>query len=90
MMVADIRRAVAEHYRLSEADLVGPSHKRALAWPRHVAYALAQDMTGKSLRVIGRAFGNRHHSTVHVGIANARRQPELRAAETAIAETLSA
>ena len=42
------------------------SHSRAagLAWPRQVAMYLTRELTDATLPAIGRAFGNRNHTTV--------------------------
>ena len=46
------------------ADLEGPSRKRGLVRPRHMAMALSKELTSASLGEIGAAFGGRDHSTV--------------------------
>lgn len=61
--IADVQRAVAEHYGLAVANLVGPSRCRWHARPRHVAMHLAMELTGRSLADVSRNF-HRHHSTV--------------------------
>ncbi|MBN9534827.1 MAG: hypothetical protein J0H10_15895 [Alphaproteobacteria bacterium] len=58
-----IRRAVCAHYKITNADLVGRSSVRNIAWPRQVAMMLAREMTAMSLPMIGRRF-NRDHTTV--------------------------
>lgn len=61
--IVDIRRAVAAHYGLTDADMVSHDRHRRLARPRQVAMYLARELTGRSYPELGRMF-NRDHSTV--------------------------
>ncbi len=46
-------------------DLTSPSRRREMAWPRMACMSAAKIICGgKSLPMIGRAFGNRDHTTV--------------------------
>lgn len=65
--VQEIKVAVAKRYRVSIADLEGPCRKREFAKPRQIAMALSYRKLkafGYSLPMIGRAFGDRDHTTV--------------------------
>jgi chromosomal replication initiator protein len=69
IFVADIQRAVADHYGLPieamrEPDGASGSRQRERARPRQVAMRLATHLTEHSLVRIGQFFGNRDHSTV--------------------------
>ena len=64
LSVSSIKSTVTEYYRVRLADLEGPSRKRNLVRPRHMAMALAKELTTASLGEIGAAFGGRDHSTV--------------------------
>jgi hypothetical protein len=62
--IADIQQAVVAYYGVTIDDLRGSSQAFRFARPRQVAMYLAREMTGREKTVIGRAFGDRHHSTV--------------------------
>lgn len=62
--IAEVQAVVAEHFRISVAQMTSPSRAAGVAWPRQVAIHLARDLTGASLPAIGRAFGGRNHATV--------------------------
>lgn len=59
---------VAEHYRLSVADIEGPDRHKEMIRPRFVAMFLCWEMASASMPRIGRIFGNRHHTTVLHGL----------------------
>lgn len=66
-LMADIIREVAERHGLSVGDLVGKSHSRSIAWPRHEAMWECRMRTQQSFPAIGRKF-NRDHSTVIIAV----------------------
>lgn len=77
-----IRRAVCAHYKITNADLVGRSCARSIAWPRQVAMMLAREMTAMSLPMIGRRFNRDHTSVLHaVRAVHARAVKNLHYAE---------
>ncbi len=45
-------------------DLLSASRAQPVAWPRQVAMYLSRELTDATLPAIGRAFGNRNHTTV--------------------------
>jgi chromosomal replication initiator protein len=59
-----IVRAVADRFNLQPAQLRQKSNTRAIAYPRQIAMFLIKELTQASLPEIGRAFGNKHHTTV--------------------------
>ncbi len=61
--LATIIVAVADHYQVAAAELVGPGREALVVLPRQVAMWLCMRRAGASLPVVGRAF-NRHHTTV--------------------------
>jgi chromosomal replication initiator protein len=66
--VAQIQRAVADHYGLplevmKEPDWIG-SRAKARVHPRQQAMTMASILTVHSYVAIGRLFGGRDHSTV--------------------------
>ena len=56
--------AVCAYYSLKTDELTGSARRREIVTPRHIAMYLTREMVGLSLPQIGKAFGNRDHSTV--------------------------
>lgn len=67
LSIQDISAAVADYYGITLDDLVSPSRSRKIARPRQLAMYLAREETDSSLPQIGRALGNRDHTTVLYG-----------------------
>ena len=59
-----VKRATQKVFAIDKAALEGPSKMRTNVYPRQIAMYLCRSRTGKSLPQIGRAFGNRDHTTV--------------------------
>jgi chromosomal replication initiator protein len=62
--VAEIQERTAAAFDLTVDALLSQSRAGAVAWPRQVAMYLARELTDQTLPSIGRAFGNRNHTTV--------------------------
>lgn len=62
--VDQIQKAVAEHYGLTQADIISERRARVVARPRQAAMWIAKQITTRSLPDIGRRFGGRDHTTV--------------------------
>jgi chromosomal replication initiator protein len=62
--IIDIQQAVAEAFGIRLIDMTSARRARSVARPRQVAMYLARQLTLKSLPQIGRAFGDRDHTTV--------------------------
>ena len=62
--VEAIQIAVCERFAVSHSDLLSRSRLANIAWPRQVAMYVVHELTAESLPAIGRAFGNRDHTTV--------------------------
>jgi hypothetical protein len=62
--IAGIRRATAEHFKMSEAELMANRRFRPIVRARQVAMYLCKILTTRSLLEIGRRFGGRDHTTV--------------------------
>lgn len=75
ILVADIKRAVAQHYGISVDDLAGERRTRAFAHPRQEAMCLARRLTDQSTVSIGHRFG-RDHSTVVTGSMRAEQRSQ--------------
>lgn len=59
-----IIRAVADRFNLQLSQIKAKSNARCIAYPRQIAMYLIKDLTQASLPEIGRAFGDKHHTTV--------------------------
>ncbi|MDJ0954133.1 MAG: chromosomal replication initiator protein DnaA, partial [Acidimicrobiia bacterium] len=64
LTVDDIIDRVAHYSGATRDDLLGPSRRQPLARHRQVAMYLCREYTDLSLPKIGKAFGNRDHTTV--------------------------
>jgi chromosomal replication initiator protein len=62
--VEDVQQATCDAFSISREELVSASRAQRHAWPRQIAMYLARELTDQTLPAIGRAFGNRDHTTV--------------------------
>ncbi len=62
--IADVMTVVGEAHDMTVDQLKSKRRTQDLARARQIAMHLAREMTGASLNQIGRAFGDRDHSTV--------------------------
>jgi chromosomal replication initiator protein len=62
--VREIQESICDAFGITLEAMVSASRAGAVAWPRQVAMYLARELTDQSLPAIGRAFGNRNHTTV--------------------------
>jgi chromosomal replication initiator protein len=62
--VREIQDSICAAFGITLDQLLSTSRTSSLAWPRQVAMYLARELTDQSLPAIGRAFGNRNHTTV--------------------------
>ncbi|CUH91576.1 chromosomal replication initiator protein DnaA [Herbinix luporum] len=60
-LIVDI---VAEHFNISPADIYSKDKSRAISYPRQIVMYLCRRLTELSVTEIGKALGNRDHSTV--------------------------
>jgi len=79
----NIKRTVAEYYKIKVSDLMSKRRNRSVARPRQLAMALAKELTSHSLPEIGEAFGGRDHTTV---LHASRKIKELRESNPDIRE----
>jgi chromosomal replication initiator protein len=79
----NIKRTVAEYYKIKSSDLLSKRRSRSVARPRQLAMALSKELTNHSLPEIGDAFGGRDHTTV---LHACRKIKELRETSTDIRE----
>jgi len=64
MTIEQIQKTVAAYYNVRVADMLSAKRDRKITTPRHVAMAMAKELTSHSLPTIGDAFGGRDHTTV--------------------------
>ncbi len=81
--IDNIKRTVAEYYKIRVADLLSKRRSRSITRPRQVAMSLSKELTNHSLPEIGDAFGGRDHTTV---IHACRKVSELRETDSRIRE----
>lgn len=62
--LAEVIRVVASAHGISVEEIKSACRKRHLAWPRQVAAYLCRELTDHSLPEIGRALGNKDHTTI--------------------------
>lgn len=62
-----IMEIIAKQYDITIDDLISKKRNREIAMPRQIAMYLCREMTSLSTTNIGRAFGNRDHTTVMHG-----------------------
>jgi chromosomal replication initiator protein len=62
--VEDIQRAVCKHFRLTNSELLSKDRHKSVAFARQVAMYLCRQRLRRSFPELGRAFGNRDHTTV--------------------------
>jgi chromosomal replication initiator protein len=83
MSVEDIQRAVCHHFHLRSVDLTSKDRHKSIAFARHVAMYLCKQRLKCSFPEIGRAFGNRDHTTVMSAVRKIEAQrdtdPQVRA-----------
>ncbi|MCL2723775.1 MAG: chromosomal replication initiator protein DnaA [Polyangiaceae bacterium] len=81
--VDDIQRVVCHHFKLRSNDLLSKDRHKSVAFARHVAMYLCKQRLKCSFPELGRAFGNRDHTTVMSAVrkvCNLRTSdPEVRA-----------
>jgi chromosomal replication initiator protein len=76
--VEDIQRVVCHHFKLRSIDLISKDRHKSIAFARHVAMYLCKQRLKSSFPELGRAFGNRDHTTV---ISAVRKVDVLRGAD---------
>lgn len=62
--IENIKKTVADYYKVKVAELLSKRRSRSIARPRQMAMALAKELTNHSLPEIGDHFGGRDHTTV--------------------------
>jgi chromosomal replication initiator protein len=93
MSVEDIQRAVCSHFRLSNTELLSKDRHKSVAFARQVAMYLCRQRLKCSFPELGRAFGNRDHTTVMSAVRRVeqlrQRDPQVNAHLEAIEKKLA-
>lgn len=91
--VTDIQRAVCNHFRVTNADLLSKDRHKSVAFARQVAMYLCRQRLKSSFPELGRAFGNRDHTTVMSAVRRVetlrKRDPQVNAHLEAIERRLA-
>jgi len=59
-----IIKKVAQHYHISEADILGENRNKDFVLPRHIAVYIAKKISNKSLSDLAKLFKRKNHSTI--------------------------
>lgn len=93
MSVEDIQRAVCSHFRLSNAELLSKDRHKSVAFARQVAMYVCRQRLKSSFPELGRAFGNRDHTTVMSAVRRVetlrKQDPQVNAHLEAIEQKLA-
>jgi chromosomal replication initiator protein len=91
--VEDIQRAVCHHFHLTNAELLSKDRHKSVAFARQVAMYLCRQRLKCSFPELGRAFGNRDHTTVMSAVrrveALRQKDPQVNAHLEAIVQKLA-
>ncbi len=85
--VEDIQRVVCHHFKLRSNDMLSKDRHKSIAFARHVAMYLCKQRLKCSFPELGRAFGNRDHTTV---ISAVRKVEALRTSDPEVRAHLEA
>jgi len=72
--IENIQRETCRYFDIGFDELIGHKRTRRLVTPRQVAMYLSRELTDGSLPNIGKAFGNRDHTTVMYAVQKVARQ----------------
>ena len=72
-----VQKVVADEFSLRINELKAKNNSKKVVYPRQIAMFLARELTGASLPEIGRAFGNKHHTTVLHSVEKIGEQKKL-------------
>lgn len=62
--IPSIIEAVSKYYKISTKDIISPTRKSNIAFPRQIAMYICRIKTSNSLPMIGKYFADRDHTTV--------------------------
>jgi chromosomal replication initiator protein len=91
--VEDIQRTVCGHFRVTSSELLSKDRHKSVAFARQVAMYLCRQRLKCSFPELGRAFGNRDHTTVMSAVRRVEslreKDPQVNAHLEAIENKLS-
>ena len=73
-----IQEITAKYFQISPSDLLSRKKERKFSHPRQVAIFLTRKYTDMSLKEIGKAFGNKHHSSIIYSIKSIEEKMKLK------------
>ena len=74
----EIQKLTAEYFNISLSDLLSNEKRRRFSYPRQVAMYLSRKLTDFSFKEIGKAFGNKDHSTVIYAVKRIEKDKDIR------------
>jgi chromosomal replication initiator protein len=74
----EIQKRTSEYFNISLSDLISNRKKRKFSYPRQVAMYLCRNLTDSSFKEIGKAFGNKDHSTVIYALKRIEKERETK------------
>jgi len=93
LSVEDVQRAVCSHFRLSNSELLSKDRHKSVAFARQVAMYVCRQRLKSSFPELGRAFGNRDHTTVMSAVRRVetlrQKDPQVNAHLEAIEQKLA-
>jgi len=84
--IDSIQKTTADKFNIKQSQLKEKSNAKDIVRPRQVAMYLVKELTQASLPEIGRAFGNKHHTTV---IHSIRKIEDLRHSDSELNKTIN-
>ena len=89
-----IIQVVAEHFNISELDLIGQKRNKEIVFPRQIAMFLCREMTNAPLQQIGACIGGRDHTTIIHGMdkisTELKTKPEIEGTINVLKKKISA
>ena len=76
--LSDIQNLIAEYYNISLSDILSNEKRRRFSYPRQVAMYLSRKLTDFSFKEIGKAFGNKDHSTVIYAVKRIEKDKDIK------------
>lgn len=89
MSIEEIKKAVAQAYKINVSDIDGRSTKQPIATARQVVYYYVRNILGMKYQVIGKLF-NRDHGAIHGGVKKIKGWKECDLETRTILEELEA
>lgn len=68
LTIRDIQHEVESFYKVSHSELIGKSRRHSVAYARQIAMYVSRELLDETLASIGKAFGDRDHSTAKYSV----------------------